>query len=200
MKFILTKIFEDKSISKVFLVSLLVISLLLISILGISWVLQETKKFKQESKQIHDDFFRIQEKTLQHETQTLINFIENEREQTRNSLKKDINSRVYEAHSIATNIYNICKDELSEKQIKKLIIDALRSVRFNDGSGFFFINNLSGVVLMDPENPEWEGKNKLILKDVFGIPIIKNEIEIAKTQESEKRIDRHPTLESAINS
>lgn len=182
MKFTLTKIFEDKSISKVFLVSLLVISLLLISILGIFGVQQERQKFKQDSKQIQDDFFRIQEKTLQHETQTLINYIENEREQTRNSLKKDINNRVYEAHSIATNIYNSCKNELSEKQIKKLIINALRSVRFNNNSGFFYINSLTGVVLTDQENQKWEGKNKLLLKDVFGIPIIKNEIKIAKTQ------------------
>ena len=182
MKFILAKIFEDKSISKVFLVSLLVISLLLISILGIFWMQQESQKFTQESKQIQDDFFRIQEKTLQHETQTLINYIENEREQTRNTLKKDINSKVYEAHSIATSIYKSCKNKLSEKQIKKLIIDALRSVRFNNGSGFFYINKLTGTVLMDPGNPKWEGKNKLLLKDVFGTPIIKNEIEIAKTK------------------
>jgi len=182
MKFILTKIFEDRSISKVFLVALLVISLLLMLILGIFWVHQERQKFKQESKQIQDDFFRIQKKTLQHETQTLINYIENEREQTRISLKKDIHNRVYEAHSIATNIYNSCKNELSEKQIKKLIINALHSVYFNDNSGYFYINSLSGVVLTDPENPKWEGKNKLLLKDVFGIPIIRNEIKIAKTQ------------------
>ncbi|MFA9372452.1 MAG: cache domain-containing protein [Labilibaculum antarcticum] len=182
MKFILAKIFEDKSISKVFLVSLLSTSLLLISILGIFWVQQERQKFNKESQQIKADFFRIQEKTLQHETQTLINYIENEREQTRNALKKDINSRVHEAHSIATNIYNSCKNDLSESRIKELIINALRSVRFNDGSGFFYINSLTGVVQMDPENLNWEGKNKLILKDVFGIPIIKNEIEIAKTQ------------------
>ncbi len=182
MKFIPAKIFEDKSISKVFLVSLLGISLLLISILGVFWVHQERQKFELESQKIQDDFFRMQEKTLQQETQTLINYIENEREQTRKTLKKDINSRVYEAHSIATNIYRSCKNKLSEDQIKKLIIDALRSVRFNDGSGFFYINSMTGIVQMDPENIQWEGKNKLLLKDVFGIPIIKNEIEIAKTK------------------
>ncbi|PKQ60445.1 hypothetical protein BZG01_20985 [Labilibaculum manganireducens] len=180
MKFFLAKIIEDKSISKVFLVSLLATSFLLISILGIFWVQQARQKFKQESKQIQDDFFKIQEKTLQHETQTLINYIENEREQTRNTLKKDINSRVYEAHSIAANIYNSCKNDLTEDQIKKLITDALRSVRFNDGSGFFYINSLAGVVQMNSENPEWEGQSKLSLKDVFGIPIIKNEIKIAQ--------------------
>ncbi|WP_321321903.1 cache domain-containing protein [Labilibaculum sp.] len=182
MKFILAKIIEDKSISKVFLVSLLATSFLLVSILGIFWVQQARQKFKQESKQIQDDFFKIQEKTLQHETQTLINYIENERVQTRNTLKKDISSRVYEAHSIATNIYNSCKNNLTEDQIKKLITDALRTVRFNDGSGFFYINSLAGIVEMDPENPKWEGQNKLSLKDVFGVPIIKNEIEIAVNQ------------------
>ena len=180
MKFSSTKIFENKSISKVFLVSLLVISLLLISIFGIFWVQQARQKFKQESQQIQNDFFKTHKKTLQHETQTLINYIDNEREHTRNALKKDINNRTYEAHSIATNIYNSCKNSHSEKQIKKLITDALRTVDFNDGSGYFYINSLTGIVQMDPENPKWEGQNRLSLKDVFGVPIIKNEIEIVK--------------------
>ncbi|PKQ61751.1 hypothetical protein BZG02_15140 [Labilibaculum filiforme] len=182
MKFILAKFIEDRSISKVFLVSLLATSFFLISIIGIFWVQQARQKFEQESKQIQDDFYRIQEKTLQQETQTLINYIENEREQTRNALKKDISGRVFEAHSIATNIYNSCKNTYSEEQIKKLIIDALRTVRFNNGNGFFFINSLSGIVQMDSENPKWEGQDKLSLKDVFGIPIIRKEIEIANTK------------------
>ncbi len=179
MKFILIKLFEDKSISNVFLVSLLGISLLSISILGIFWVQQSNRKFEQESSQIQKDFFKTQEKTLLQETQTLINFIENEREQTRNSLKKQISKKVYEAHSIATNIYNSCKNELSQQQIQKLIIDALRPIKHNEEDGFFYINSLKGTVLMDPEKPNWEGKNKKFINDVYGVPIIKKEIEIA---------------------
>ena len=183
MKFILVKLFEDKSISKVFLVSLLGISLLSISILGLFWIQQANEKFKQESKQIQEDFFKTQEKTLLQETQTLINFIENEREQTRNSLKDQISKKVYEAHTIATNIYNSCKNELSQQQIQKLIIDALRPIKDSEEDGFFFINNLNGTVLMDPEKPDWEGKNKKLILDVYGVPIIKKEIEIAKKYE-----------------
>ena len=180
MKFILAKLLENKSISKIFLVSLLSISLLLILILGFFWVEQERQKFERESKQIQEDFFKIQETTLQHETQTLINFIENERRQTRNLLKKDISSRVYEAHAIAINLYKSYKDKLPKQKLKELIINALRSVRFNDGDGFFYINTLNGIVVMDPEKPNWEGKNRLSLKDVYGIPIIQTEIETAK--------------------
>lgn len=181
MKFILAKLFEDKSISKVFLVSLLAISLLLIFILGIFWVQQARDKFKQESQKIQEDFVETQEKILQHETQTLINYIDNERILRRNKLKQDISSRVKEAHSIATNIYNSCKNDHSEEQIKKLIKDALRTVHFTNDCGFFYINSLNGVIEMDSEKPEWEGKSKLRVKDVYGIPIVKNEIKIVKT-------------------
>lgn len=179
MKLIPAKIFEDKSISNVFFVSLLTVSLLLIVILGFFWIQQEKQRFARESKQIQEDFFKIQEKTLQHETQSLINFIENERQQTRDLLKKDISTRVFEAHSIATNLYQNYKNKLPDNEIKNLIINALRSVRFNNGKGFFYINNLNGIVLMDPERPNWEGDNILKLKDVYGTPIIQNEIETA---------------------
>lgn len=119
---------------------------------------------------------------MQQETQTLINYIQNERLQTRNLLKQDISSRVYEAHSIATNLYKSYKHKLSKKELQELIINALQSVRFNNGDGFFYINNLNGTVIMDPENPNWEGRNKLQVKDVYGVPIIQHEIETAKTK------------------
>ncbi|RUT78235.1 cache domain-containing protein [Ancylomarina longa] len=183
MKYIFGKIFEDKSISKVFLISLLSTSFLLIITLGIFWIQQEIQKFDEESTKVQANFFKNQEKTLQHETQTLINFIENERRQTRNLLKKDIRNRVHEAHSIATNLYENYKDQLPDEDLKKLIVDALRSVRFNDGEGFFYINNLDGSVIMDPKQPSMEGENRLSLKDVYGMPIIQNEIKTAKSKQ-----------------
>ncbi|MGQ1909677.1 cache domain-containing protein [Marinifilum sp. RC60d5] len=181
MKFILSKIFEDKSISKVFLLSLLLISLSLILILGIFTIQQEKQKFTRESALIQEDFIKNQKKTLLQETQTLINFIENERLQTRNLLKKEISSRVNEAHTIATNLYKSYKNKLSDKELENLILNALASLRFNNGSGYFYINSLSGIVIQDPQNPEWKGKNKLALKDAYGVSIIKSEIETATT-------------------
>jgi PAS domain S-box-containing protein len=142
---------------------------------------QEKQKFKRESLQIKEDFLRNQKKALQQETQTLINYIENERLQTRNLLKQDISSRVYEAHTIAKNLYKSYKNQLSTKELQKLIINALQPVRFNNGDGFFYINNLNGTVVMDPKNPDWIGRNKLKVKDVYGVPIIQTEIETAKT-------------------
>ncbi|WP_421920152.1 cache domain-containing protein [Marinifilum sp.] len=181
MKFILTNLFSNKSISKVFLLSLLSIAIGLILTFGLFAIQQEKQKFKRESILIQEDFLKNQKKTLQQETQTLINYIENERLQTRNLLKQDISSRVYEAHSIATNLYKSYKNKLSNKELQQLIINALKSVRFNNGDGFFFINRLNGTVVMDPENPKWVGKNKLQVKDVYGVPIIQHEIETAKS-------------------
>lgn len=182
MKSILAKLFHNKSISKVILLSLLFISFGLILMFGLFAIQQEKLKFERESLQIQDDFLRNQKKTLQHETQTLINYIENERLQTRNLLKQDIRSRVYEAHTIASNLYKSYKHKLTNSELKELIINALQSVRFNDGDGFFYINSLDGIVIMDPEKPAWVGRNKLQVTDVYGIPIIQNEIETVKTQ------------------
>jgi PAS domain S-box-containing protein len=182
MKYYLPKLFTNKSISKVFLFSLLGMTFFVIIVIGSFGVHQEKQKFKIESEKIHDNFYKDQKNKLLRETQSLINFIDNERQQTRNLLKNDIRSRVYEAHSVASNIYENYKHKLSHSDIKNIIINALRPLRFNKGKGSFYINNLNGIVIMDPENTNFECKNKLALKDVYGAPIIQNEIETAKAK------------------
>lgn len=180
MKSILARLFKNNSISKVFLLALLSVSLTLLIGIATFWIQHEKQRFQSDSKKIQEDFFSIQKASLQQETQTLINYIDNERKQTRESLKKDISSKVSEAHSIAYNLYENYKHKLSNTELKNMIIHALRSVRFNNGQGFFYINSLDGIVILDPSKPSREGKNKLTLKDVYGKPIIQKEIEIAK--------------------
>jgi len=62
MKFILTKLFNNKSISKVFLFSLLSISMGLILVFGLFVIQQEKQKFQRESVQIRQDFLKNRKK------------------------------------------------------------------------------------------------------------------------------------------
>ncbi|MCT4616064.1 MAG: cache domain-containing protein [Marinifilaceae bacterium] len=182
MRPIFARFVEDRSISRVFLFSLLTVSFLLIVFLGVFWIQHENSKFERELKDIQETYLNIQKNTLKHETRTLLNFIENERVAKSTALKNDLKARVYEAHAIATNLYKKYKNELPSAKIQQMIINALNSVRFNDGEGCFYINTLSGNVVMDPTNPSQVGKNIITKHDPYGVHYIKREINIVKKQ------------------
>lgn len=57
--------------------------------------------------------------------------------------------------------------EISAKQARLYSINTLRSSRYSD-SGYFWINDLNGNIVMHPLMPELEGKNLFDFRDVKG--------------------------------
>ena len=53
--------------------------------------------------------------------------------------KENIKKRVYEAQSIAENLYNKFNKTKSRIEIINLIVESLRNIRFNNGNGYYFL-------------------------------------------------------------
>lgn len=83
------------------------------------------------------------------------------------------------AHAIATNIYTSAKDELPEEQIKALIVEALRDIRFFQDRGYIFIDNMHGKCILLPTNPELEGSSQWDKRDDAGTYLVRGLIEAA---------------------
>jgi diguanylate cyclase (GGDEF)-like protein len=96
-------------------------------------------------------------------------------------LKENISSRTLEAYAIAENIYSENQEFHTDEEIKNMIIDALRPIRFNDGRGYYFIVSLDGIEEMYPVFPEFEGQNVYNLQDDAGNYVIQDEIEVINT-------------------
>tara|TARA_Y100001960_G_scaffold251831_1_gene268763 strand:- start:735 stop:3212 length:2478 start_codon:yes stop_codon:yes gene_type:complete len=94
------------------------------------------------------------------------------REQTEKQLEDTIQKRIYEAHNIATRLYESNK-HLPEAQVTKIITDALRDIRFNNGRGYFFIYKTEGMNVMHPLLPRVEGTSLWDFKDVRGSYIVR---------------------------
>lgn len=87
---------------------------------------------------------------------------------TNEALRKQIKYRVYKAHEIATAIYNEYKTKLSQDEILKMIKVALGGVRYDDGKGYFFMDDINGNKILHPVDTSIEGKNFLKYTDVRG--------------------------------
>jgi len=137
-----------------------------------------------------------QKQIIKQEVNRVVDLISYEKAQSEILTKEKIKSRVYEAHSIAQNIYqsnNITKDTA---EIQQMIIEALRPIRFEKESGYYFITRTDGVEILFANKPEMEGQNLLNVQDTQGQYVIKDTIEIAE-QSSQGFYEYHWTKPDA---
>ena len=160
------------------------IFVLMISIFSILFITQKNNQaFENNLKEIEDEFILERKALIKSEVERVYNYIIAERKQTVHRIKENIKERTNDAYAIIESIYTK-NPQSTPLEIKKMVIDALREIRFNDGRGYFFLYETNGKVLMLPTLVHLEGKNLWDSQDVKGAYIIRQVSNIA-TQKGE---------------
>ncbi|QKF61973.1 cache domain-containing protein [Campylobacter curvus] len=96
--------------------------------------------------------------------------------------KADLKDEVDTLNQVMNLVYqNGKKKGLSDEAIKSEIFSIISPIKFfTDKSGYIFIYDYEGNVMMHPEKPSLVGKNIIGLKDPRGLPLIEKLIENAK--------------------
>ena len=128
---------------------------------------------------LEQDFINSEKESIKTQVKQITQQIIYEKDSTVETLKTTINNQIQQAHAIATTIYNNNKNK-PEAEVRKLITDALRSIRFNDGRGYFFIYSTAGTSIMHPILPHMEGSSKANLQDIRGNYIVRDLAQLAK--------------------
>ncbi|MDG3087914.1 cache domain-containing protein [Vibrio hannami] len=143
-------------------------------------VFQDNRNKATESiESLRNDLIERQQGLVSHHVNQAVKQIQFEKSRAVELLKKQAKSRVYEAHEIATNIYNNNRDK-SKQEITKLISDALRPIRFFEGRGYFFVFQMDGINVMHGLKTQLEGKSAWGAKDVRGTFILREHIRLIK--------------------
>lgn len=149
---------------------------------GFFWISSEYSELQQEAEFLRKNFIEEQKKRIQFEVNNALDYIKYNQDILERRLKNNIKERVYEAHSIAQNIYEKNKHKHSKQEIAALIKNALRPIRFNNKRGYYFAVDMKGEEKLYPVEPQFEGKNLFDLQDEKGNYVIQDEIEIIKKQ------------------
>lgn len=128
---------------------------------------------------LHTESVEKEKTQIKHQVETIYQQVAYQRNLTENTLKQSIKSRVDNAFNTLSFIYQQNKDK-PKSEIIALISDALRTSRFNEGRGYFFIYGMDGINLMHPIFPDLEGKNLLEVQDVRGNRIMQDHIDTMK--------------------
>ncbi|MCP5102926.1 MAG: response regulator [bacterium] len=165
-----------------FYCSLIIISILSLA-LAVVFVLNKYSAFDKNLKALESAFFNEQLQLIKSRVNEVIEYIEYGKSRTEKVLKEDIKERVYEAHAIAENIYKTNKAGKPVEEIKKMIKDALRPIRFNKDRGYYFVDDTKGNIVLGRRAQGWrEGESALGLRDINGKYVMKEMLQIAKTK------------------
>lgn len=136
--------------------------------------------FSRSASELRKEYIRKNKEVVKEQVLGISDMISHVRTQTVDDSRNTVKARVYEAHSIASHIYDRNKGEKNDSEIKRMIFEALRPVRFEDGKGYYFATRLDGVELLFSDRPEMEEKNLYDLKDSNDRFVIRDMIEIAR--------------------
>ncbi|NOY68323.1 MAG: response regulator [Deltaproteobacteria bacterium] len=138
------------------------------------------RNFNFRADQMRSDYTSRQKQAIKQEVKRVVDRIRLKKAQSEGLTKNKVKSRVYEAYSIAQNIYQQNQMIETKDRIKQMILNALRPIRFENKNGYYFAVSMDGVEQLYPARPELEGKNLIGLQDIKGNFIIQNEINVIK--------------------
>ncbi len=167
-------------LSRVFIRNIMFVTLGAMGLVTMVWIWGEIARFNAESELLRSAHTAAKEEMLEREVAGVIDYIDYMRSRTEDRLKAAIQGQVVVAHQIATNLYRQNRGLKSEAEIKKLIKEALRPIRFSQGRGYVFAVSMDGIEQLYPVRPELEGENIYDLRDAKGNYVIQNEIDVVR--------------------
>ncbi|MGB0129841.1 MAG: cache domain-containing protein [Rhodocyclaceae bacterium] len=114
-----------------------------------------------------------------------VDFIAFTRSRAESSLRRSLVEQVDSVHQIVETIYARESPRRPAAEVKRLIVETLRPIRFYEGRGYFFVDDMQGKFILLPIAPQFEGKTILDNRDDTGHFIMRGLIEAARQPRGE---------------
>jgi len=167
-------------ITETFLYSMAGLAVISVALVGYFWIRNEYERVAKEEITLREEYLDAQKRLIKHETDQVIGYVEFKISQAEARLKQIISNRTNEAYDIAVNLYNQHRATRNPAEVKKIIKDALRPIRYNNQRGYYFITRLDGLEILFADRPEMEGLNLSDMQDTQGKFVIRDMIDIVR--------------------
>ncbi len=171
---------NEQTIPRVNLIGTLAIVAVLTLSLGAYFSWSNAAEHQASLERIAQTNSSQQEAHLKSELDSAISYIDFTRKRTDDVLRKSIREQVETAVQMANAIYVRESGRRPAAEVQRLIIEALRPVRFYEGRGYYFIDDMQGKFILLPTAPHMEGKTILDNQDDRGHFIMRGLIEAAR--------------------
>ena len=173
------KVADERSITRIHLAATLLLVLLLTLALSGFFSWQHVTESRASLARVEAAARAQLQARLQLEIEGAVNYIEYTRSRTEAVLSANLVEQVDLAMSVAETIHARESKRHPAEEVKRQIIETLRPMRFFDGGGYYFIDNMEGTFILLPTSPALEGKTILDNRDDTGHYIMRGLIEAA---------------------
>ena len=144
-----------------FYASLLVI-LALALFFGIFWAVNEYQAHQERIENIRKNYEGQYKVRVQEEVASVFDFIDFTRDQTAISTAEELRNRVQSAYTIASHLYSMHQAEMGVGELRSMIAEVLRPIRWYDGRGYYFAGQTrTGTIDLFADEPFFEGQSQL---------------------------------------
>ncbi len=172
-----------KTLPSIFFFSILATTLLLCGLGAGLWIVDKYRDFKHNAETIQREYLENSKHMAVDEVNRAIEFIYKNMDTAEGALMLKLRERVNNAVDLAETVYTKHRYTLEHDTLQNVVMDALRTQRFDNGRGYFFATRLDGVELLFADRPELEGENLLELQSPDGVHVIKEMIALAREKE-----------------
>ena len=159
---------DEKTVPRIHLIGTLVIVLLLTLGLGSFFSWQHLQEEREALARIEQATQQQMRGRLQIEMNSALGFIEFSRQRTEARLRQALVEQVESAIQLADAIHRQESPRRSPAEVKRMIVEALRPVRFFRGGGYYFVGQMDGRFVLHPLSSQFEGRDISELEDDTG--------------------------------
>ncbi len=148
---------------------------------GTFWAFNEYEAYEESISNIRDNYQKQYRARLIEEMKNVYDFIEFKRSQTDMLIENEIRQKVQTAYTIASHIYSQYKDEKSVDELRTMVVEILRPIRWNNDRGYYFAGRVEqGVIDLFADDPFFEGKTRQTIAQATDLDVIGDIIKIIK--------------------
>ena len=176
---------NESTVPRLHLIGTLSIVFFLTLALGAFFSWRSVADYRASFTRVEQTITEQQNARLTAEMDSALSYIEFTHSRTDDVLRKSLAGQVDTAMQIVEAIYARESSRRSAEEVKRLIVEALRPVRFYGGRGYYFIDDMKGQFILLPTAPQLEGKTVLDNQDDRGHYIMRGLIEAARKPRGE---------------
>ena len=148
--------------------------------IGIFWAINEYQAYQESLENIKKTYNQQYQDRVKEELEKVVDFIDFTRAQANLAAEEEIRNRVQSAYTIASHLYAMYKDEKPVEEIRWMVVEVLRPVRWFGERGYYFAGRAdSGVIDLFADEPHYEGLD-MIYTPSASDHVVRDMIEIVR--------------------